>query len=230
MKLGTYVEILHYIQADDMDDARVYYQKLGLVALGDDVVTDGRYHLRLLPGIGPNPSLRYFGSDIEALKAGGLHIIDDRLISPAGLNILLSADAPPRQLPHDNVARAADITRLGKFGEVSAFIPDIHVECAFWEAAGYETLGRYEQPSPWGIWQDKLMLIGLHQDDVDEPFAICHFSPDMKAVNGQLQAEGFDLQPFDAGDDPDDLSWRKLMTPFGLMFYLFTGDISDAQP
>ncbi|MDE2748347.1 MAG: hypothetical protein OXI34_05245 [Chloroflexota bacterium] len=228
MKLGSYVEILHYV--DDVAAAGAYYEKLGLVALGDDVYTDGRYHLHLVEGAGPNPGLRYFGSDIAALRAGGLAINGDRLISPAGVNILLSSDPPPRDLPHDNVARAPDITRLGKFGELSAFIPDIDVECAFWEAAGYETLGRYVQPSPWGIWLDKLMLIGLHQDDVDEPFAICHFSPDMKDVNGQLKAEGFDLQPFDTSGDPDDLTWQKLMTPYGLMFYLFTGDISDAQP
>ena len=228
MKLGSYVEILHYV--DDAEAAGAYYQKLGLVALGDDVYTDGRYHLHLAPGEGSNPSLRYYGSDIDGLKASGLGIVDDHLVSPAGVNILLSSEPPPRQLPHDNVARAQDITRLGKFGELSAFIPDINVECAFWEAAGYETLGRYEQPSPWGIWLDQLMLIGLHQEDVDEPFAICHFSPDMKEVNGQLKAEGFDLQPFDTSSDPDDLTWQKLMTPYGLLFYLFTGDISDAQP
>jgi len=228
VKLGSYVEILHYVA--DTAVAGAYYQRLGLASLGDDVYTDGRYHLHLLAGEGPNPSLRYFGADIDALQAGGLDIADGRLSSPAGIHILLSSDAPPRHLPHDNVARAPDITRLGKFGEVSAFIPDINVECTFWEAAGYETLGRYQQPTPWGIWHDQLMLIGLHQEDVDEPFAICHFSPDMKEVNGQLKAEGFDLQPFDTSGDPDDLSWQKLMTPYGLMFYLFTGDISDAQP
>ncbi len=228
MKLGRYVEILHYVA--DTAEAGDYYQRLGLQPLGDDVYTDGRYHLHLLAGAGPNPSLRYFGSDIEALQASGLDLNDSRLISPAGVTILLSSEPPPRRLPHDNVARAQDITRLGKFGELSAFIPDIEVECAFWEAAGYETLGRYEQPSPWGIWLDQLMLIGLHQDDVDEPFAICHFSPDMKEVNGQLKGEGFDLQPFDTSGDPEDLSWQKLMTPYGLLFYLFTGDISDAQP
>lgn len=228
MKLGDYVEILHYVE--DTEAAGDYYQRLGLQALGDDVYTDGRYHLHLLAGEGANPSLRYYGCDIEALRASGLDISDDRLISPAGVNILLSSEPPPRNLPHDNVARAEDITRLGKFGEVSAFIPDINVECAFWEACGYASLGRYEQPSPWGIWLDQLMLIGLHQDDVDEPFAICHFSPDMKEVNAQLKAEGFDLQPFDDSSAPEDLSWQKLMTPYGLMFYLFTGDISEAQP
>ena len=228
MKLGNYVEILHYVE--DPAAAGAYYQKLGLAALGDDVYTDGRYHLHLLTGDGANPSLRYFGSDIEALSAAGLDIVDNSLTSPNGISILLNDGPPPRQLPHDYVAKAEDITRLGKFGELSAFIPDLEVECAFWEAAGYDVLGKYTQPSPWGIWCDKLFLIGLHQDDVDEPFAICHFSPDMKEVNGQLKAEGFDLTPFDTSADPDDLTWQKLMTPYGLMFYLFTGDISEATP
>lgn len=228
MKLGSYVEILHYVE--DPAAAGDYYQKLGLVPLGDDLYTDGRYHLHLLPGNGANPSLRYYGSDIAALEASGLEIRDQRLISPAGICVHLNAEAPPRQLPHDNVARAQDITRLGKFGELSAFIPDLEVEAAFWEAAGYDALGKYAQPSPWGIWCDQLFLIGLHQDDVDEPFAICHFSPDMKSVNGQLIEEGFDLQPFESGDLPPDLTYQKLLTPYGLLFYLFTGDISDASP
>ncbi len=228
MKLGAYVEILHYV--DDLAAAGDYYQRLGLAALGEDVYTDGRYHLHLLPGAGSNPSLRYFGSDIDALQARGLPIDGDRLVSPAGIHILLSSEEPPRQLPHDNVARAADITRLGKFGEISAMIPDLEVEAEFWESCGFATLGKYAQPSPWGIWLDELMLIGLHQDDVDEPFAICHFSPAMKEVNADLLEEGFDLQPFDVSAAHDDLSWRKLMTPFGLLFYLFVGDISEAQP
>ena len=228
MKLGTYVEILNYVA--DTAAAGAYYQKLGLAALGDDVYTDGRYHLHLLPGSGANPSLRYYGCDLPALRASGLDIVDDTLKSPAGIRILLSSDPPPRELPHDNVAVAQDITRLGKFGELSAFIPDLEVECAFWEAAGYDVLGKYGEPTPWGIWLDKLFLIGLHQEDVDEPFAICHFTPDMKVVNADLLAEGFDLQPFDASGDPGDLSYQKLMTPYGLMFYLFTGDISEAQP
>ena len=129
MRLGTYVEILNFV--DDTAAAGAYYQKLGLVPLGDDVYTDGRYHLHLIAGQGENPTLRYFGCDLEALKAGGLDVVDDALTSPAGIRILLCSDPPPRQLPHDNVAKAQDITRLGKFGELSAFIPDIEVECAF---------------------------------------------------------------------------------------------------
>ena len=148
MRLGNYVEILNYVQ--DTGAAGAYYEKLGLVALGDDVYTDGRYHLHLIHGSGPNPSLRYFGCDIEALRARGLDIVGDRLVSPAGITILLSSDPPPRELPHDSVAQAQDITRLGKFGELSAMIPDLEVECAFWEAAGYDVLGKYTMPAALG--------------------------------------------------------------------------------
>ena len=228
MALGTYVEILNYVE--DTAAAGDYYQRLGLAALGGDVYTDGRYHLHLLAGEGANPSLRYYGCDLAALRARGLPIKDGKLVSPAGLHILLSDEAPPRELPHDNVARAKDITRLGKFGELSAMIPDIEVEGAFWDAAGYEILGKYTQPQPWGIWCDKLFLIGLHQDDVDEPFAICHFAPDMKAVNESLLEEGFELTPFEMGDLPPDPAYQRLMTPYGTLFYLFTGDISEAKP
>ena len=217
MALGAYVEILHH--TPDVSAAGDYYQRLGLVALGGDVYTDGRYHLHLLPGEARPPSLRYFGCQQ-----------DGQLTSPAGIGIQLSSQAPPRMLPHDNVARAKDITRLGKFGELSAMIPDIEVEGAFWDEAGYGILGKYTQPQPWGIWCDGLFLIGLHQDESDDGFAICHFAPNMDEVNAQLVEEGFDLQPFDAGLDPADLSYRKLLTPYGQLFYLFKGDISDANP
>ena len=36
MKLGTYVELLNYV--DDTVAAGAYYSKLGLVAVGDDVL------------------------------------------------------------------------------------------------------------------------------------------------------------------------------------------------
>ena len=217
MALGTYVEILHYV--NDLSGAGDYYQRLGLVALGDDVYTDGRYHLRLLAGPAAPTSLRYYGC-----------ASDGAMTSPAGITIQMSSEPPPRSLPHTNIASAPDITRLGKFGELSAMIADLEVECAFWEAAGYTTLGKYTAPQPWGIWCDKLFLIGLHQAESADGFAICHFAPDMKTVNAQLLAEGFDLQPFESGLPPDDLSYRKLLTPYGQLFYLFTGDISEAKP
>ncbi len=228
MKLGTYVEVLNYV--DDLAAAGAYYSKLGLSALGDDVYTDGRYHLRLLAGEGENPSLRYFGSDIDALKASGLDISDNVLTSPTGVKILLDASAPPRQLPHENVAKAQDITRLGKFGELSVMTDDLETEAAFWETVGYQTLGKYTEPMPWGIWCDDMYLIGIHQYGMIEPFSITHFDPEMKAVNEQLVAEGFKLEAFMENPDEGDLTHATLMTPYGIKFYLFTGDISEAKP
>ena len=228
MKLGSYVEVLNYV--DDAAAAGAYYEKLGLVALGGDVYGDGRYHLHVIEGTGENPSLRYYGSDIEALRAAGLDITDNAMTSPTGVRVLLEAAPPPRQLPHDNVARAPDITRLGKFGELSVMCADLEIEAAFWEAAGYESLGKYSQPMPWGIWCDGMYLIGIHQYGMVEPFSITHFDPDMKAVNEQLAAEGFALERFMDAPDDGDMSHATLMTPFGIKFYLFTGDISEAKP
>ncbi len=228
MKLGTYVEVLNYV--DDLAAAGAYYSKLGLVAIGDDVYTDGRYHLHMLKGEGENPSLRYYGSDIEALKANGLEIADNSLNSPTGVRILLDSAPPPRQLPHDNVAQAPDITRLGKFGELSVMTDDLEIEGAFWEAAGYETLGKYTQPMPWGIWCDGMYLIGIHQYGMIEPFSITHFDPNMKDVNEQLVVDGFELEKFMDAEDESGLTHATLMTPYGIKFYLFTGDISEAKP
>ena len=228
MKLGTYVETLNYVA--DVAEAGAYYAKLGLVALGGDVYTDGRYHLRLMHGDGENPTLRYFGSDIAALGGAGLDIEAGELRSPTGVRIILDESPPPRTLPHENIAKAPDITRLGKFGELSVMCDDLEVEAAFWEAAGYETLGKYTQPMPWGIWTDGMYLIGIHQYGMIEPFSITHFAPDMKDVNTDLVAEGFELEPFMDAPADGDLTHATLMTPYGIKFYLFTGDISEAKP
>ena len=228
MKLGTYVELLNYV--DDTVAAGAYYSKLGLVAVGDDVYTDGRYHLHLLTGEGENPSLRYYGSELDALKESGLELVDNTLTSPTGVKILLDAAPAPRQLPHDSVAKAPDITRLGKFGELSVMTDDLETEAAFWEAAGYETLGKYTEPMPWGIWCDEMYLIGIHQYGMIEPFSITHFDPNMKDVNAKLVEQGFELEPFMDSPDESDLTHATLMTPYGIKFYLFTGDISEAKP
>ena len=229
MKLGTYVEVLNYV--DDTKSAGEYYAKLGLNKIADDVYSDGRYHLRLIKGDGANPTLRYYGSDIVALKASGLAINDNKLTSPQGVQIELTSDAPPLKLPHDNVAVAPETTRLGKFGELSVFVDDLDVEGAFWESCGYRVLGyKYTDPMPWGIWLDDMYLIGIHQYGMVEPFSITYFHPDMKDINNTLVAEGFTLEAFMENPDDSSLEHATLMTPYNIKFYLFTGDISEANP
>ena len=99
---------------------------------------------------------------------------------------------------------------------------DLETEGAFWEAAGYETLGKYTEPMPLGIWCDEMYLIGIHQYGMIEPFSITHFDPNMKDVNSNLVEEGFELEPFMDSPDDSDLTHATLMTPYGIKFYLFT--------
>ena len=56
MSLGTYVEIINYVE--DTAEAGAYFAKLGLNKVAKDVYTDGRYHLRIEKGTGDNPTLR----------------------------------------------------------------------------------------------------------------------------------------------------------------------------
>lgn len=229
MKLGTYVEIVNYV--DDTSTAGDYYTKLGLKPVATNVYTDGRYHLRLEQGDGATPTLRYYGADIDGLKASGLEINDNKLSSPEGVAIELVADAAPLSLPHSKIATAPDTTRLGKFGELSVFVSDLEVEGAFWESCGYDVLGqKHADPMPWGIWTDKMFLIGIHQYGMEEPFSITHFDPNMKDINEALADEGFEMQAFMENPDDDTLTHATLMTPYGLKFYMFTGDISEANP
>ena len=199
--------------------------------MADDVFSDGRYHFRLVKGDGANPTLRYYGSDIKALKASGLDIKDNTLTSPQGVKIELTSDVPPLKLPHDNVATAPETTRLGKFGELSIFVDDLEVEGAFWEKCGYRVLGtKHAEPMPWGIWLDDMYLIGIHQYGMVEPFSLTYFRPDMKDINTTLVEEGFKLESFMESPDDNSLEHATLMTPYGIKFYLFTGDISEANP
>lgn len=229
MKLGTYVEVVNYV--DDPKTAGDYYAKLGLKSVADHVYTDGRYHLRIEKGGGATPTLRYYGCDVEALKASGLDIKDNKLSSPEGVPIELVSDSAPLNLPHKNVTIAPDTTRLGKFGELSIFVNDLDVEGAFWESCGYDVLGqKHADPMPWGIWTDNMFLIGIHQYGMEEPFSITHFDPNMKDINQALMDEGFAIEAFMENPDDNTFTHATLMTPYGLKYYLFTGDISAANP
>lgn len=222
MKLGTYVEMVNFVNdADDLNAAGEYYLKLGLKSVVNDVYTDGRYHLRLEQGEGKTPTLRYYGSDKN-----------ETLTSPEGVQIETRTDEPPMMLPHDDVTVAPDTTRLGKFGELSVFVNDLEVEGAFWEKHGYKVLGnKHSDPMPWGIWTDDLFLIGIHQYGMEEPFSITHFDPNMKDINKALMEEGFELVPFMEDNSKEgEIEHATLMSPYGLKFYLFTGDISKANP
>lgn len=228
MKLGSYVEIINYVE--DTAQAGAYYEKFGLKKIADDVYTDGRYHLRVARGDGANPTLRYYGCDLAAIKSAGLDVKDDKITSPQGVVIELTSDNPPLKLPHTDVMLAPDITRLGKFGELSIFVKDLPTEQKFWETCGYITNGVYEDDYRWGIWSDDMFLIGVHQYGDDAPFTITHFHPDMKAVNDALKTEGFDVEPFEDLPDKTVLTHTTLLTPFGVKFNLFTGDISKENP
>lgn len=231
MKLGKYVEVVNFV--DDTKAAGAYYAKLGLTHIANNVYTDGRYHLRVEQGDGANPTVRYYGCDLDALKADGLDIKEGKLKSPTGLVVEVVADAPPLKLPHDDITRAPDTTRLGKFGELSVMCDDLEVERKFWEQCGYIVLGDvHTDEAPWGIWTDDMYVIGIHQYGEGEPFSITHFDPNMKAINKALMDEGFPLDGFMGEEitDKANTEHATLMTPYGLKFYLFTGDITRENP
>jgi len=228
MTLGSYVEIINYV--DDTVQAGAYYQRLGSSEVTTDVYTDGRYHLRVVQGTGINPTLRYYGCDIEALSAKGLYITDGKLTSPQGVTIEVTADAPPLSLPHDDVMLAPDTSRLGKFGEFTIFVDDLPAERAFWEQCGFASDGVQPGGYRWGIWTDNMMLIGIHETDTSDPFTITHFDPNMQATNDALKAEEFELKPLDDLPDKTVLTHTTLINPHGIQFFLFTGDISKENP
>ncbi|MEL6408470.1 MAG: hypothetical protein AAFR81_29150 [Chloroflexota bacterium] len=228
MSLGTYVEIINYVE--DTAEAGAYFAKLGLNKVAKDVYTDGRYHLRIEKGTGDNPTLRYYGSDLDAIKQAGLTTTDNTLTSPQGLTIELRTEEAPLALPHTDIMLAPDTTRLGKFDELTSFVADLETERAFWEKCGFTTGGVMTEPYNWGIWSDDKMLIGIHEQDLNVPFAITHFKPNIKATNDALKAEGFAVQAIKNAEGKSDLTYATLTTPSGIEFYLFDGDITKENP
>ena len=230
MKPGNYVEIRTAV--GDVAEALAFYQRLGFRALGDDVVSDGCINIHLLSGDEPSPTLSYAGSDLAALAALGLgaEISGDvaTLTTPDGLHIRFTSQASAVPMPTGTPTSRTPISRLGMFGEFSLPVADRDAAIAFWQKLGFEQFLVSDEPYPWGIFIDGLIVLGLHQtrdfglpNITAQPY-ITYFTSDMAERIAQLEADGSIVVRFVTEGDKDNAAFTA---PGGQHFFLFSGEI-----
>jgi catechol 2,3-dioxygenase-like lactoylglutathione lyase family enzyme len=226
MKLGTYVEISTTVEQTDA--AVAFYTQLGYQHAGYSVLTDGSINLNLAPPGVPAPMLRYAGSDMETLAAADISVKQsDRgvgvLTTPEGLHIMLSPFESRIPMPEGTPITRVPHSRCGTFGEYALPTSDIQASRAFWEQLGFQTLHSTDEPEPFTILSDDLIVIGLHQtSDFSEPH-ITYFAPDMAERIQAFQAEGLPITPMPAEDGS--IVNATLTGPGGERFFLFQGSL-----
>ncbi len=226
MKLGDYVEVCAAV--DDLVNSLATFEKLGFKKVADDVVTDGGLNIGLQNAPLYGPTLAYGGSDTEAIKAAGITVQDNRIVSPEGVHILLSSAPGRAPMPEGDIMSRQPISRLGKFGEYAILTKDFDASVNFWKGLGFDQILISDEPTPWGIYSDGLIVIGLHTPDpsqmtFDEPH-ITYFKGDMADRIDALKQDGFAITDIPPEQDGRIVN-ATMSGPGGLKIFLFAGEI-----
>ena len=93
--------------------------------------------------------------------------------------------------PQDfNMADKYPNKQCGAFGEFAQPVKDVKTSVAFWKKLGFKTSSTMNEPYPYVILSDGLMLIGLHQtNDFNYP-AITYFGINTEQRVQQLKEKG----------------------------------------
>lgn len=223
MKAGNYVEIRNTV--GDVATALAFYQKLGFKSVGEDIVTDGSINIHLLTGDEPALTLSYAGSDLAAALALDIEaqVSGDSvtLTTPDGLQVQLTAQPSSVPMPEGTSLSRTPISELGKFGEFALPVADCAAATTFWEKLGFAPLHLADQPYPWAILSDGLIVIGLHQTkDFAQPH-ITYFSMDMAERIAQLETDGLAVRYLTEADKSN----AAFTAPGDQHFFLFAGEV-----
>lgn len=236
MQLGDYVEVRTAVEHPA--EALAMFEKLGFKPAGNmGVMTDGGLNFGLQQAQLEGPTLAYAGSDIEAIRAAGIamqpsanpNLYDALIVSPEGVQILLQKRPGRAPMPEGDIMSRQPVSRLGKFGEYAIPTKNFEASVAFWKTLGFEQILVATEPTPWGIYSDGLIVIGLHTPDpaeqmlFDEPH-ITYFRGDMADRIAALKADGFAIT--DIPPEQDGRIVNASMTGSGgLKIFLFAGEI-----
>ena len=206
------------------------FEKLGLKKVDNTVVTDGGLNIGLQQALLDGPTLAYGGSDLAAIQAIGIPVQDNRIVSPEGVQILLSAAPGRAPMPEGDIMSRQPISRMGKFGEYAIPTDNFDASGAFWKQLGFEQLHTSTEPYPWGIFSDGLIVVGLHQVDPASGQPVFHephltyFKGDMADRIAALRRDGFVIT--DIPPEQDGRVVNASMTgPGGLKIFLFAGEL-----
>jgi hypothetical protein len=140
--------------------------------------------------------------------------------SPNGVAITL-VEEDPASLPELDQEFAF---RGGTFGEYSVAVSALTAAIAFWQLLGFELLHHSEEPYPWAILGDGLLVLGLHQTDQFAGEAITYFAPDMGKRIAALKRAGFDFAE-EMAEAEGKIQNAVLRTPDDHQIFFFWGDI-----
>ncbi|KAF0241684.1 MAG: hypothetical protein FD180_4321 [Planctomycetota bacterium] len=234
--LGERCEI-RFRPVTDLKAEIAWFERLGckLTArgAGEDAwarISDGTVHYGLWTGQGPSRSIVYFASDPGAVRA----LLQANRIAPKGSDKTFSfpdPDGTPVQIePLEHGAdpsQGAGTTLLGKFGECSWPVANVHASVAFWKKLGFDKRGgNWEEadpkPYPYAILTDKFLTIGLHQATDGRKGLWIHYfngtSQENRKRLGRIRDAGIEIQTGKPGVKDPAAGW--ITSPSGQKFNL----------
>ena len=242
MKLGEAVQIT--IGTADLEESVSFYEKVGYATVakaGDDEVqkwvqlTDGDNRILLAAAEAAYRGLTYFGTGmrdrVEALKQLGIVFVNVQpkrgafratFYSPNDVAVTLIEQDPDELSPLDV---DEDYTfRGGTFGEYSVPVVDLAAAIAFWSKLGFETTYQSQEPYPWAIVGDGLIVLGLHQTDEFDDQALTYFSPTMGGCIVEMKKHGVEFASEMEGEGGL-VDNAIVEAPDGQQFFFFQGEV-----
>ncbi len=223
VNLGDYVEILTSVS--NLAATEEFYETLGFQKIGDFVFTDGGINIHLSSDNFPSPTLHYAGSDIESVKLLAIPLdTTGAFTDPNRLRVQLSAQPSGVSMPQGDPFRRSPISRCGTFGEFAIPCVDAKAAVAFWQRLGFKQLHLTDEPYPWAIMSDGLIILGLHQTTSFTTPTITYFAGNMADRIEQLQRDGIAMTPLEPPIDGRAVN-AVFGSPDGQKFFLFEGQI-----
>jgi len=249
MRLGDVAQIT--IGVPNLSESLDFYQRLGfqIFAQGQDPwpwaqLFDGRNRVLLNQDGHQYVGLNYFSTAvrerIEELESMGVQFLAKTELAGQiaqavfqdfdGCMVgLINQDAP--QMPN---SPDPPLIRCGEFGEFSVPVREFNQSAAFWGQLGFEKLHESQEPYPWGILSDGLLVLGLHQTTsyshgngsrvtFDTP-TLTYFARDMGDRIAELRAEGFGFS-VELSDEEGKVITAVLKTPGGEPVFLVQGEV-----
>lgn len=208
MRLGEMLQIR--ISTPDLAAAVTFYSLLGFQRLerGDKPapwqrLTDGSNLILLVQNGRRQVGAQYATTAVAARRAllekNGMQV-EELQIDEGEIAVVTAVDGLLIVLFNQEHAELPEppgdaVTLCGTFGELALCTGDFDRAAAFWTAVGYRQLHAANEPYPWGIFSDDLLVLGLHQMPAEEAAAfagptLTYFAPDMPDRLAAIRAAG----------------------------------------
>lgn len=246
MKLGQLVQIV--VGVSNIAQSQAFYERLGFRLMKSKQnspaprswaqLSDGQYRFLLCESAAHYVGVRYLSPAVDkivrrledfeiptSVRRGESDAIEQATFyAPSELRVEVAHMPSPGAHPPKGEAQS----RCGKFGEFAVPVSNVRRAIAFWEEWGFYKTYESQEPYPWAILNDGMMVLGLHQVvDATEPFEFTaptptYFAVDMAERIDSLRSEGV---PFfqEMTDETGHVANAILQAPGGERIFLFQG-------